>query len=248
MLQPLNFCLQTIQMVNLPSINLAYEFHFNPDSSFPVTFYKVQVESAELKWNIGRAAILVELENGIKFDSNDLGAHQYRKVTSLSIPKISVCLLLTASLERNRWLEAAKVDLDVYLDMYASPVGHRSMTRKQLNFIEDQDRMTGRAKTMFNQLRQKTKTGINSGVFNTSQHKLMFDHLLLDRSFHLNGVYIPQPTLPDLSSPSATFNPSSQVQPSLPRPQSWRFSTLRNLSDSENEEGVSEADRDARLA
>ncbi|KAF4621408.1 hypothetical protein D9613_000735 [Agrocybe pediades] len=220
-----SFGLNFTDLVNAPAAE------FLPAVDPDVTFYKVQISSVEAKWNIGQAAILVCLEQGVKFDSNDLGAHQYRKVTSLVVPKISISVLLSPFPDHNRWLEAAKVDLDAYLDNYASPVGHRTMTRRQLAFIEAQDRLTGRALKMFNQLRQKTKNNRNS-----------------ERVSHQKGVYIPQPTLPDPSSSISEFNPTPEPLASHSRPSSRRFSTMPDLSDSENEEGISEADRDARLA
>ena len=99
----------------------------------------------------------------MKFDRNDLGAHQYHKVTSLTVPDFSFSMLLRASLDRNIWLEAAAATCDAYLDLYSSPIGHRAVTRNQLAFVEEQDKLTGRAKQMFNQLRQRTKATSFSG-------------------------------------------------------------------------------------
>jgi hypothetical protein len=108
---------------------------------------------------------------GLKIDSNDLGAHQYRKVTSLMVPHVSFTMLLRASLDRNIWLEAAAATCDAYLDLYSSPIGHRTMTRNQLAFVEEQDRLTGRARQMFNQLRQRTKATSFSGEITQSMNK-----------------------------------------------------------------------------
>ena len=128
-----------------------------------VTFYKIATKSIEITWRAGNAALLLKLSQGLKFDSNDLGAHQYHRVISLRVPHISGNILLTKDMERNSWLEAAEVNGDAYLDIYSSPVGHRLITRNQLAFIEEQDKLTNRAKLMFNQLRQRTKMNPQSG-------------------------------------------------------------------------------------
>jgi len=65
---------------------------------------------------------------------------------------------------------------------------------------------------------------------------------------HRNGIYLPQPTLPRNSEAVGRTATLTHQEPLRPRPPSWRLSTLANLSDSDGEEGVSEADRDARLA
>lgn len=101
--------------------------------------------------------MVVRLDQGLKFDSNDLGAHHYCRVTSIRIPHISTKVLLTASTERNIWLEAAEIIFDAYLDIYSAPKGHRLTTRAQLAFVEEQDKLTGRAKRMFDQLRHRSR-------------------------------------------------------------------------------------------
>lgn len=125
-----------------------------------MTFFKVTVKAVDLTWRAGLAALVVRFNQGLKFDSNDLGAHHYRRVTSIRIPHISSKVLLTASTERNVWLEAAEMVFDVYLDIYSAPKGHRLTTRVQLAFVEEQDRLTGRAKRIFEQLRHGS--GVNS--------------------------------------------------------------------------------------
>lgn len=117
----------------------------------------------------GNAALLIRLSEGIKFDSNDLGAHQYRRVVSIRVPRISGNILLTNNVGRNSWLEAAGISGDAYMDIYSSPVGHRLITRSQLAFIEEQDKLTHRAKLMFNQLRQRTRFNSRAGT-----HALVF--------------------------------------------------------------------------
>lgn len=191
---------------------------------------------------------MLKLSQGLRFDSNDLGAHQYRKVTSLRIPNLSANVLLTTIAERNTWLEAADVALDLYLDIYTSPTGHRLITRNQLAFIEEQDKLTNRAKTMFNQLRQRTKANLDSGTQQliTIPGFAKVNHI--DRVSHINGVYLPQPTLPNLATKRMKSIETKRGPIPGVRLPSWRFSNMANLSDSDSEEWISEADRDARLA
>ena len=111
----------------------------------------------DLTWKAGLASMVVCFEHGLKFDSNDLGAHHYRRVLSIRIPHISSKVLLTASIERNVWLEAAEIIFDAYLDIYLAPKGHRLTTRAQSTFVEEQDRLTGRAKRMFDSLRHRSR-------------------------------------------------------------------------------------------
>jgi hypothetical protein len=66
-----------------------------------------------------------------------------------------------------------------------------------------------------------------------------------DRTAHKNDLYLPQPTLPTAMNKIII----SVHQERQPRAQSsWWISRQANLSDSEDEAGESEADRDARLA
>lgn len=67
------------------------------------------------------------------------------------------------------------------------------------------------------------------------------------RSMHKNGVYIPQPRLPDPRKHKVQI---AQPPPRKPTPavHLHRSSVIINVSESEGEEVISEADRDARLA
>lgn len=119
----------------------------------PVTFLKFTLATVDVTWRAGNAALVLSLPCGVKVDSNDLGGLYYRKITSLRIPEIRIKVLLTPVLKNNRWLEAAEIVADVFLDIYASPLGYRDMAQAQLAYIEEQDRSTGRARRMFSSLR-----------------------------------------------------------------------------------------------
>ncbi|KAF9529375.1 hypothetical protein CPB83DRAFT_789894 [Crepidotus variabilis] len=219
---PLNF----VDLANAPAED------FTPLLDPDVTFYKVSVKSVDLSWKAGHTALILQIPSGIKLDRNDLGAHNYKSVTSLRVPQISVKILLTGPLDRKTWLEAAHVDTEVNLDIYAAPCGHRALTKAQIAFVEEQDRATGRAKRLFDKLRHRSRSTSGSG------------HVLYRRN-----VYLPQPTLPRRGRNRSKGPLVEQIRSSRSRtrPPSWHIPTLANLSDSD-EEVISEADRDARLA
>ena len=123
--------------------------------SCAVTFYKITVKSIEVSWTTGQAAFHLQLSKGIKFDRNDLGSGLYKRVNSLKMPFVSCKLLLTSSSKRKTWLEAAEFNVDVDLDIYSTPHNHQAQTNAQLAFLDEQDRITGRAKRLFAQLKQR---------------------------------------------------------------------------------------------
>ena len=69
----------------------------------------------------------------------------------------------------------------------------------------------------------------------------------LVRSLHKNGLLLPQPRL---SKPVVLNRAASERKPhsEMGNPDMQRRWPHQHLSDSDGEEGVSEADRDARLA
>lgn len=95
-------------------------------------------------------------------DSNDLGGQYHKKVTSLRVPQISIKVLLTTSVKMGHWWEAAEVTADAFLDIYTSPRGYRDMARVQIAYIEEQDRLTGRARRMLSSLGPSVSEGTNT--------------------------------------------------------------------------------------
>ena len=191
---------------------------------------------------------MASLPEGVKVDSNDLGTHQYKRVISVRAPHICFKVLFIGSSERNTWLEAAEVVADAYADIYLAPKGHHEMTLAQVAFVEAQDKLTGRAKRTFGGLgnRFAGKFCLTIGI-SLNDAKLF----LTGSSYltHKNDVFLPQPCLPSRARQSQERHvPRPQQQLRKERPSTWRLSAMSNLSDSEGEEGVSEADRDARLA
>ncbi|RDB25364.1 Protein CSF1 [Hypsizygus marmoreus] len=194
-----------------------------------VTFVKLSLCAVNITWRADHAALLVTLPFGVNVDSNDLGGRYHRKVTSVKLPEICVKVLLTASTEENRWLEAADVTTDAYVDIYSTPHGYRALAQAQIAYVEDQDRLTGRARHMFGPL---------ASLSLDSSTKAMA---------HSSGLYLPHPVLPN----TRRHTEQGHVRQSGPkdRPQKpWPLSSVAQLSDSDAEDGISEADRDARLA
>ncbi|KAG6845925.1 hypothetical protein H0H87_000731 [Tephrocybe sp. NHM501043] len=179
-----------------------------------------------MTWRAGNAALVIDLPRGIKVDSNDLGGRYHRKATSIRVPEIYIKLLLTSSLHTDRWLEALNLFADAYMDMYSAPCGYRQISKAQLSYIEEQDRLTERARRMIAPLAFK----------NVKEYPKIAPHI--------NGLYLPHPSLPA----QCTIRESPTVtQSRLEIARKPRIS-VNQLSDSDAEEGISEADRDARLA
>jgi hypothetical protein len=189
---------------------------------------------------------VLSFSSGLNIASNDAGGQFHRKLTSLRLPSVSVKVFLTSSWECNRWLEAAELVADGYLDIYSSPCGWREMAQAQAVFIDAQDQLTGRAKRIFRVL--QPHDGATSGDFR-SIYLSIFLTPPLGRTTHRNGLYLPQPTLSSLTSPrEVVVPPKSPRHMNDEQERPWRWSKLSHLSESDGEEGVSEADRDARLA
>ncbi|KAF5386043.1 hypothetical protein D9615_002215 [Tricholomella constricta] len=195
-----------------------------------VTFLKFSLKSVDITWRAGQAALVITLPSGIKVDSNDVGGQYYRKAISLRITEISVKVLLAASLHGGRWLEALKLTADAYLDIYSAPLGFRNHVQAQIAYVEEQDRLTGRARRIF------ATAGSQSIVESSSK----------GAALHKNGVYIPHPMLPSRRHSTEAAGPSQSVPRGERIRNSW--TNMAQLSESDAEEGISEADRDARLA
>ncbi|KAF9465079.1 hypothetical protein BDZ94DRAFT_1351083 [Collybia nuda] len=190
-----------------------------------VTFIKFTLAATDITWRAGNSALVLSLPCGVKVDSNDLGGLYYHKITSLRIPEIHLKVMVIPNLKGNRWLEAVEIVADAFLDIYTSPLLYRDMAQVQLTYVEEQDLPTGRAQQMFNSLRPRNP----------------------DTSLHTHGLYLPHPSLPSQSydaKPAVLPRTASTHEPAP----LLRISGLAQLSESDGEEGISEAERDARLA
>ncbi|EAU91786.1 hypothetical protein CC1G_04554 [Coprinopsis cinerea okayama7 len=213
---------------------------FMPPLDPDITFYKIGVASAELVWKTPTAALVVSLEEGIKFASNDLASNHYRKVISLQIPRINVKVLVTSVSSRGTsWLEAGEVVADAYLDIYDVPKDYRAQNKAQTDYVEEQDQLTGRVKRMLADLRRRDRYTTDPATSD-------------DTSNHAGSMFLPQPLLPTSRRPqpkprAVNLNRHSSSH-SRRRQPSWRPSTLGHFSDSDGDDALSEADRDAHVA
>ncbi len=78
--------------------------------------------------------------------SNNLAGNNYRKVTSLSAPKVIARFL--HSIRKNDWVEAGEVVFDAALDHYSSPPGWQANALAQAKFLAEQDEPTGRLRKL----------------------------------------------------------------------------------------------------
>ncbi|KAJ3575090.1 hypothetical protein NP233_g1335 [Leucocoprinus birnbaumii] len=195
---------------------------FMPPIDPDITFYKLNVKSLETVLRANGTALQVLCKFGVRLDSNDVGGVNYSKLTGLRIPHIGAKVLLNASVERDAWLEAVDITSDLYIDIYAAPKGFKDHIERQRTFVSEQDRLTDRVARMLSRM---------EGT----------------RKLHKNGVYLPQPQLPNPRRPRVRIIQPQPRKPTLP-PHLRRGSAPGNISDSDAEELVSEADRDARLA
>jgi len=79
--------------------------------------------------------------------SNDLAGNNYRKVTSLSVPRVILRFLHSLG-KKNDWVEAGEVVFDVALDNYGSPSGWQESALSQAKFLAEQDGPTGRLRKL----------------------------------------------------------------------------------------------------
>lgn len=108
----------------------------------------MSVSSLEVIWQAGNAALVLALREGIKVNTNDLAADNYRKVISLSVPKVSARVLVTSQERRASWLEAAEVATDAFVDVYSAPKGYKALNAAQVAFVKEQDEPTRRVDRM----------------------------------------------------------------------------------------------------
>jgi len=191
-----------------------------------VTFYKISVKEFDATWRTDRAAFSVVMPLGLKVDVNDLGSQYHQRVTCLRIPDVVVKLLVSGKQDRSPWLEAAVFEAHVSMDIYSAPRQHRSHARKQIAFIQEQDAVTGRARRMFGHSLRVSE-----------------DDAVSEERLYMNGVFLPQLAVPDLSRGTRSNKSTKARRASQSQPVK-----LPETSDSDAETGISEAERDARLA
>ncbi|KAG6903050.1 hypothetical protein C0995_007483 [Termitomyces sp. Mi166 len=232
-LGPTKVLLSASQGRLLAAAGNAFRLNFVDALNAPASEYLLPVDpdgqpletpSFDMTWRASLAALVIDLPREIKLDSNDLGGRFHRKLTSVKIPEIHVKLLLTSRPHGGRWLETANFSADAYADIYTAPRGYREMAQAQIFYIAGQDHLTGRARRMVASL----------GSQNVIEH--------IKSEPHRNGLYLPHPTLPERCRLGVPANLTRVEYTRKPR------RNVVQLSDSDTEERISEADRDARLA
>lgn len=225
----------------LSAVSTAFGFNFSDPLNAPakdfavpsdpdVTFLKLTLDRVELVWLAGNSAVEISLPKGLRIDSNDLAGDFHRKVTSIRLPSALLRLLLTSEQCPGSWYEASRVTMDADVDIYSAPPGWQESAHAQTEFICSQDKHTGRAQALYS-----TKVPHDQG-------------LCLGRGLLDSDVYTPQLKVPSRTTPPpAKHNPSSRTK--IAQLHAQMFSSAVTLqSESEGDEGISEADRDARLA
>ncbi|KAH7927135.1 hypothetical protein BV22DRAFT_1193843 [Leucogyrophana mollusca] len=213
-----------LNFTDLPNAPAAeFSVPVDPD----VTFVKFSLSALNVTWLAGLTAVDLSLPRGLILHTNDLEGHLHGKVVNLHLPYASLKLLVTSGSSRKLWSEAAEFAFDFNLDLYTAPKWSGS-TNEQAKFIREQDTLTHRAQYLFDQL-------VGDSPESSFRHPT-----------HQSGLHLPPLRLPRLSQAPRREDQSSQRKPQI-RNMKTRWSRVSHLSESEGEEHISEADRDARL-
>ncbi|EIN11333.1 hypothetical protein PUNSTDRAFT_98433 [Punctularia strigosozonata HHB-11173 SS5] len=197
-----------------------YAIPADPD----VTFLRVAVQSADVTWMAGDAALRFDLPCGLSFQSNDLSTESYQKVTSAKLPPMSVQAFSSATRSRNLWLEAAVLTIDVDFDLYTSPPGWRDKAKAQAGFLLAQDDLTGRLTDVFSHL---------------SSQESCPPHACPALSKLKRGLHITYPRVPIVSQNPVLVQPRT-TRPVFARPAS--LASASSVSDIGEESGKKDMD------
>ena len=167
--------------------------------------------------------------------TNDLEGQFCGKLTSVRLPLASPKILLSSRESKTTWCEAADLSTDINLDIYRSP---KIRNPSQMDFIKGQDELTHRAQHLLDEVESARKASLPDN--RQSLRRTRSNH-------HRNGLYVPPPRLPHFCRakliPPAPFTSVAHTKSTT----AW-WPRLSHLSESDGEENISEADRDARLA
>jgi hypothetical protein len=206
-----------------------------------VTFLKVSLDTVDATWHVGHAALQFVIPKGLRIDSNDLAGNSYRKVTSIRLRHACTKLLVSSRSSQPVWTEAAYAGFSACLDIYESPAGRWTAAKDQADFLAAEDAPTGRARSLIALHGFTDKRAIPIGKFLIHARIQLQNDCFPAQQFGMGDLYLTRLRLPDAS------NPPEPTQPT--QPTRLRHSLYQDdRSDSEVDEGVSEAMRDARLA
>ncbi|KAG1765509.1 hypothetical protein EV702DRAFT_1283104 [Suillus placidus] len=200
-----------------------------------VTFIRFSTSHVDATWSVGATAVNLSIPSGFSVHTNDLEGQFCGKLTSVRLPLVSLKILLSSRDSKTSWCEAADLSTDINLDIYRSPKVHNL---SQMDFMKGQDELTHRAQHLLDEVERARKA------------YLLDNRQSLQRtrsSHHRNGLYLPRPRLPHFCRVKP--HPPAPLT-SIPHSKStaaW-WPRLSHLSESDGEENISEADRDARLA
>ncbi|VDB95270.1 unnamed protein product [Peniophora sp. CBMAI 1063] len=202
-----------------------YAIQSRPDGNF----YKISIAGIDLMSSVGDVAMQLCLPTGLRFDTNDLATDSYKRVISIRVPEAVVrCLRRCAS--RDIWIEAGEIRLDALLDMYMAPPHWQEVAAHQAEYMAEQDRETGRLIGIAETPAKRWTPAPNHCVYTTP---LRFPRLPIPN----------KPRRPSMTSYAT--NGEARMVPGRPAPLALRQSYL---SDSDEEAGMKESERDLRLA
>ncbi|EJD45633.1 hypothetical protein AURDEDRAFT_165486 [Auricularia subglabra TFB-10046 SS5] len=215
-------------VVNSPAAE--YAIASDPD----VTFLKVTLASVDVACKASRACLHASLAGGLELSMNDMAGKTYRRHIGLRVPVCILRCLVSVRDDAHHWLEAAALKLDVFIDVYQAPTGWAAHARAQREYVATQDAPTRRAPFLY-----------QSGHEQSSR-----------LASYCSTLFLPHPQLPVLDSPPevatthvsshASFGRLSRMADS-PRTRRSAVEELRDHS-GDDDEDISEADRDARIA
>ncbi|KAH9858939.1 hypothetical protein C2E23DRAFT_880346 [Lenzites betulinus] len=224
--------LNPYELALLGSVGSAFGLNFSDPLNAPakeyaipadpdVTFLKMKVNSVNAVWLADGAAAELVLPQGLRVDMNDLAGKSFRKATSVRLPEGTARLLLRSRQDRERWIEAASIRLDVDIDIYSTPHDWKESARRQTDFIAQQDHLTGRAKILYVEEEDAAESS-----------RLRPGRGALDNDFYLPQIRVPR------------MSPISTLRDRLAVP----LTSLREDISESDVDPLPESIRDARLA
>jgi hypothetical protein len=176
----------------------------------------------------------MSIPSGFSVHTSDLEGQFCGKLMSVRLPLASLKILLSSRDSKTSWCEAADLSIDINMDMYRSP---KIRNLSQMDFMKGQDELTHRAQYLLDEVERARKASPNN------RQSLQRTHY----SHHRNGLYLPPPRLPHFCR-AKPHPPAPLTSVAHAKSTAVWWSQLSHLSESDGEENVSEADRDARLA
>ncbi|OJA20857.1 hypothetical protein AZE42_02968 [Rhizopogon vesiculosus] len=226
----LTACLNTFRLNYMDLANApATEFGVPVDPD--VTFIKFSIGLVDATWLAGATAVNLSMPSGLSVHTNDLEGQFCGKLTSVRLPLASLKVLLSSSASKTTWCEAADLAADINMDIYRSP---KSRNPSQMEFIQGQDELTHRAQYLLDQVERAHRASLP-------------DNRRWLQCNHRNGLYLPSPCLPHLRKVKPHTTAPLPITPRSKSTTAW-WPHLSHLSESDGEDNISEADRDARLA